>query len=552
MDRKKIRDIIDPLIVLFSKIVEPEMQAGVGSLLNLVESMIAESERNCQTIQEQADEINRLKGEQGKPKIRPQKKDSQDNHSSEEERKQRRKKNRKKSRRKKKGIIIIDRTVVCPMDKEQLPEDAQRKGYKTVVIQDLKVVTDNVQFQREMYYSPSLKKTFIAPLPKGYDGEFGPGIKALSLALYHGSNMTAPALKDFFTTSGSIISTGTISRMLTDNHEVFHQEKEDIVDAGLKAPYQQTDDTGARVNGKNHHVHILCNPFYTAYFTRLKKDRLTVLELFSRDELKFSMNQSSFELMKNMGLSEKRLQQLIAMDTQEVLTRIEIDGVLKQLFPNPKKHQTSRRHILEASALVYYHSLEHAIKHLICDDAPQFNLIAQHKSLCWIHEGRHYKKLKPCLSHHREALDNFISKLWDFYQRLLDYTEQPTSSVAVQLNDDFDALFSTTTGYDLLDERIALTRDKKEALLLSLRFPFLPLHNNDSEGGAQHQARLRDIHLQTRNDKGTKAKDTFATIVKTARKLQVNVYNYFYDRISQNLSMPSLAHLILEKCKLQI
>jgi len=546
VDRKKIRDIIDPLIVLFAKIVEPEIQAGIGSLLNLVESMLDENETNRRKIQEQADEINRLKGEQGKPKIRPQKKDSQDNHSSEKERKQRRKKNRKKSRRKKKGIIIVDRTVVCPMDKEQLPEDAQRKGYKTVVIQDLKVVTDNVQFQREMYYSPSLKKTFIAPLPKGYEGEFGPGIKALSLALYHGSNMTAPALKDFFTTSGAVISTGTISRMLTDNHDVFHQEKEDIVDAGLKAPYQQTDDTGARVNGKNHHVHILCNPFYTAYFTRPKKDRLTVLELFSRGELKFSMNPSSFELMKDMGLSEKRLQQLIAMDTQNVLTRVEIDGVLKQLFPNPKKHQTSRRHILEASALVYYHSLEHAIKHLICDDAPQFNLIAKHKSLCWIHEGRHYKKLKPCLSHHRKALDDFITKLWDFYQRLLDYTEQPSASVAVQLSDDFDALFSTTTGYELLDERIVLTKNKKEALLLSLRFPFLPLHNNDSEGGAQHQARLRDIHLQTRNDKGTKAKDSFA------RKLQVNVYNYFYDRISQSFSMPSLAHLILEKCKLQL
>lgn len=552
MNREKIRDSLDPLIALFAKIAEPAIQAAIGFLLNLVESLLAENETHCQTIQEQADEINRLKGEQGKPKIRPQKKNSQGNHSSEEERKKRRKQNGEKLRKKKKGTITVDRTVVCPIDKQQLPEDAQSKGYKTIVIQDLKVVTDNVEFQREVYYSRSLNKTFIAPLPKGYEGEFGPGIKALSLALYHGSNMTAPALKDFFTTSGSVISTGTISRMLTDNHDVFHQEKEDIVDAGLQAPYQQTDDTGARVNGKNHHVHILCNPFYTAYFTRLKKDRLTILEIFSRDELKFSINQSSFELMKNMGLSEKRLQQLIAMNTQEVLTRVEIDGLLKQLFPDPKKHQTNRRCILEASALVYYHRLEHAIKHLICDDAPQFNHIAQHKSLCWIHEGRHYKKLKPYLSLHREALDAFITKFWDFYQCLLDYTEQPTPPVAVQLNDEFDCLFSTTTGYDLLDERIALTKDKKEALLLPLRFPFLPLHNNDSEGGAQHQARLRDIHLQTRNEKGTRAKDTFATIVKTARKLQVNVYNYFYDRMTQSFSMPSLAHLILEKCKLQI
>ena len=188
----------------------------------------------------------------------------------------------------------------------------------------------------------------------------------------------------------------------------------------------------------------------------------------------------------------------------------------------------------------------------MCDDAPQFNLIAQYKSLCWIHEGRHYKKLKPIVPLHQTMQHDFITKLWGFYHTLLDYTEQPTSSVATQLNDEFDKIFSTKTGYDQLDERIALTAAKKEALLLALKFPFLPLHNNSSEGGAQHQARLRDIHLQTRNEKGTRAKDTFATIVTTARKLQVNLYELFYDRISGNFLMSSLASLILAKCKLQL
>ena len=77
------------------------------------------------------------------------------------------------------------------------------------------------------------------------------------------------------------------------------------------------------------------------------------------------------------------------------------------------------------------------------------------------------------------------------------------------------------------------------------------MHNNDAEGGAQHQARLRDIHLQTKNEKGTKSKDTFATIVKTARKLNVNLYNYFYDRVTKKFSMPSLATLIIEKSQAQ-
>ena len=107
--------------------------------------------------------------------------------------------------------------------------------------------------------------------------------------------------------------------------------------------------------------------------------------------------------------------------------------------------------------------------------------------------------------------------------------------------------FQRQLGYDALDQRIALTKDKKEALLLALKFPFLPLHNNDAENGAQHQARLRDIHLQTKNIKGTEVKDTFATIVKTARKLKVNVMDYLHDRVTKKFAMPSLASLILKK-----
>jgi len=83
-----------------------------------------------------------------------------------------------------------------------------------------------------------------------------------------------------------IISPATISRFITDNHEVFHQEKTDIVKAGLaSSTYQQMDDTGARVKGKNHYTHILCNVFYTAFFTRRRKDRLTILEILTQGDM---------------------------------------------------------------------------------------------------------------------------------------------------------------------------------------------------------------------------------------------------------------------------
>jgi hypothetical protein len=88
------------------------------------------------------------------------------------------------------------------------------------------------------------------------------------------------------------------------------------------------------------------------------------------------------------------------------------------------------------------------------------------------------------------------------------------------------------------------TQLKKDSLLLVLKYPTLPLHNNNSELGARSQARYRDISFHTMSEKGTEAKDTFMTIVETAKKLAVNTYHYFYDRISKTYQMPSLASLI--------
>jgi hypothetical protein len=77
-----------------------------------------------------------------------------------------------------------------------------------------------------------------------------------------------------------------------------------------------------------------------------------------------------------------------------------------------------------------------------------------------------------------------------------------------------------------------------------LKYPELPLHNNNSELGARAQARYRDISFQTKNIKGTESKDTFMTIVETAKKLGVNTYNYIFDRLNDLFKMPSLASLV--------
>jgi len=366
-------------------IVDESTRHGVSLLLNGVEQFAPENDQLSEENRRLKDEINRLKGEQGKPKIRPGKKDS--DISSEQERKETKAPKPKKSKAKQ-HLIKADREKLCPVDLSELPSDVVFKGDDRVTIQDIVIKTDNIEFKREVYYSPSLNKRFIAPLPSGYSGEFGPGVKSLVLCLYHDGVMTQPAIHRFLETRGIYLSPATISRIISDDQSIFHQEKADIIAAGLPSSiYQHIDDTGARVNGENHYTHVLCHPFYTAYFTRPKKDRLTILALLSGDSLVFQFNHEALELMVELGLSDKQQARIEPWLTDQPMSRAEIDRCLQTLFPNPKKHARHRRLILEASALVAYRQREDFINILVCDDAPPFKNMTEFLALCWVHEG---------------------------------------------------------------------------------------------------------------------------------------------------------------------
>lgn len=543
----KIKNKLASLELDCGNISGKKIQETMNFLSNTVEHYANEIQQLEKHIQNLKDENNRLKGEQGKPIIRPQKKDDGDV-SSEKERRPKKKK-KPKQRKKKKDSIKATRTEDCSVNKSTLPDDAEFKGYDSVIIQDLQITQDNIEFKREIYYSASLEKRIIAPLPKGYNGEYGPQVKSFILCLYHDAKVSQPALLQLLTSMGMVISKATISRIITDSLSVFHEEKRAILAAGLESTdYQHIDDTGARVNGKNSVAHILCNPYYTAYFTRQSKDRLTLLRILSDDDLDFHINEESFLLICHLGLPKKYHAAIEALCSQPVQWKeAEIDEFLKGLFPDPKKHRKNRTNIKEACAIVAYQDRPDAIKILVCDDAPQFKSITECLSLCWIHDGRHYKKITPTLQANRIRRDNFITQYWDFYHDLLAYKALPVESLAKAISEQFDQLFSMQTGYDVLDDRIKKTFAKKNELLLVLKYPHLPLHNNPAELGARSQAKKRDVSLQTKNEKGTQAKDTMMTIVETAKKLSVNVLHYIHDRVSENFSMPSLASIINEK-----
>ena len=553
MNRSEIPPLLEHLRLDLESLEAPEVKASVVVLLNLVEALASENETLRAEQQRLKDEINRLKGEQGKPEVKGKNRQAQDI-SSEQERQTHAvepepKEKGKRKRASKRKQIRIDRRQTCRVERDQLPADAVFKGYESVVAQELKIVTDNVEYRREVYYSPSQKKTYRGPLPAGVKGEFGSGIKSLIVTMKHVCNMSQPKILEFLRNAKVVISSSYISKLLTDPESVFHAEKDDLYQAGLASgSYQQIDDTTARVNGENHYTQVVCNPVYTAYFTTEHKDRLSVLDVLRNfAERRFMFTAETMKLLKQFSLSQKLLAGVDRLVKDQPLSEAQINTLLDPLQPGSRQ----RSRILEAAAIAAYHQETDlpVVKLLLCDDAPQFKLLSEELALCWVHDGRHYKKLNPIVPAHREKLEVFRRDYWEFYGKLLRFKQNPTQTAGTHLSQEFDQLFSTQTHYEQLDERIAKSKAKKDALLAVLRHPELPLHNNDAELGARVQARVRDVSLQTKSEAGTKAKDTFMSIVQTAKKLGVNAYDYIHDRISGRFKMPSLAQLIRDKSK---
>jgi len=531
-----------------SSIADERARELVQQLLNVLEDVMAALRAAQAENQRLRDELNRLKGEQGAPTIKPNTpQPPPKNHSSEQERR----KPKTWSKDRKTDRIAIDREQVVQVDPTHLPPDAVFKGYEDVVVQDVIFRTDNVLFHKEKFYSPSQHQTSLASLPPGYSGQLGPGIKSLALVLYFGAQMSEPKVAELLRSVGVQISDGQVSNLLIKDQTAFHAEKDALYQAGLaSSPWQHLDDTSTRVNGQNGYCHIVCNPLSTAYFTTAAKDRLTIIDVLTNHRPRsFLVNEEALGYLETFGLSTVRRRQVGQLPCGVLLDDVTMQALLETHLPALGPQQ--RKWSLDATAVAAYHAdLEFpVVRLLVCDDAPQFTVVTEELALCWVHEGRHYKKLVPYVPSHRALVEDFVQRFWTYYDQLLAYREQPMLEAAARLDGEFEALFSTVTGYQALDERIAKTRTKKSCLLMVLAHPEIPLHNNPAELGARARVRKRDVSFGPRTREGAKAWDTFMTLAATATKLGVSFSHYIHDRVSGAFQMPSLADLIAERAK---
>ena len=526
-------------------IPDPATRHLVGQLLNLIETLAAENAALRVEVQQLRDENARLKGGSGKPDVKPPVPPAPPDHSSEAERRTR----TPRGKPKKNATLIVTREQRCVVDPATLPLDAIRHATAEVLVQDLVLQPEVIRFVREVWLVPSTGQTITAPLPDGYHGGFGPHIRALTVTLGHGANVSQPALLTFFQDAGVAIGTGTIARWLGDHTGQWRAEALAIHRAGLvSGDWQATDQTATRVDGQNEVCHVLGNTCFTSYHTRPGGARQDVLAVLWGQEPVFRLNDDALAWLAVTTLRPtvpQRLLQVLPWDTDmaaaELTTRL-ADGAVRL-------NTQQRQQVWDALAVAAYHAQTDVpvVRWLLSDDAAVYHDITDAHALCWVHDGRHYAKLSPVVPHHQRLLADFRRDYWAFYRELVAYRAEPTAPERTRLSGAFDALVAQRTGYQDLDARIAKTAYNRDLLLAVLAHPDLPLHNNAMELAARRRVRKRDVSFGPQSRAGAQAWDTFQTIGATAAKLGVRLYHYLCDRLRHPTTTPSLADRIGER-----
>jgi len=124
------------------------------------------------------------------------------------------------------------------------------------------------------------------------------------------------------------------------------------------------------------------------------------------------------------------------------------------------------------------------------------------------------------------------------------YRLSPDGTQKIELEKRFDDLFIQKTEFVTLDLSLKKIYNNKEELLLVLKRPDIPLHNNLSENDIREYVKKRKISGSTRSNIGRKCRDTFTNLKKTCRKLGISFLKYLDDRVRKKNNILPLAELI--------
>jgi hypothetical protein len=382
-----------------------------GELPRLVGELLGEVARLRDENAALKEEIARLKGLKGRPRIKP----------SGMERATPERTSGAKTKPSQRGT-----TVKRVVHEERVlaiaaPPGSRFKGYEDVVVQDLRLEARVIRYRRQRWLTPD-GQTLVAPLPAGIQGRFGPELHRFVLLQHHQGQVTAERIRMLLNSVGVAISKRQVVRLLTAKSAVLVAEAQAVLRAGLEtARWITVDDTGARHRARNGVTTQIGDDRFTAFATSFSKSRQNFLELLRAGHTDYVVNEDALAYMRAHDLAGPVSDLLAAHTIKHFADRpawqahLEALGVTRlEVTPDPVKIATEgalwgsiRSHgLLDGTVIV-------------SDDAGQFR-IGTH-ALCWVHAERLVHQLIPFNHRQRRAIDLVRQLIWWFYADLKAY-----------------------------------------------------------------------------------------------------------------------------------
>jgi hypothetical protein len=178
------------------------------------------------------------------------------------------------------------------------------------------------------------------------------------------------------------------------------------------------------------------------------------------------------------------------------------------------------------------------------DGAGQFD-VGEH-ALCWVHGERLVHKLDAFTADRQAAKEAIRDRIWKLYADLKAYARAPAPETKTELGQRFDAIFTSKTGFVMLDRQLKRLLALKADLLTVLDRPDVPLHTNGSESDIRTHVTRRKVSGGTRSDAGRDCRDAFLGLMKTCAKHAIRFWDYLGARLGVNgaASVPLLPDLI--------
>lgn len=513
------------------KLEKKIQETAIEALDNRIKN--AELEEKISNLEE---EIRRLKGEKPKPEIKPT--------NTKDLNPPNKKKHKKKSR---KSELKIDEEIELDVPEEDLPSDAKFIGKRKIIIQDMIIKRNNIEFTINRYWSEELGRVIEGKIPDEFKGsEFGPTLRSFIIYQYYKNRVPHKKIIDMLFDWGIDISKGTVCNILNDCEDVFTEDLKSARDSAFKKCSQaHVDETGAKFKGFRGYTFSVSNKFFTSFTTGFEKNRWFSVGALLGGTQGFIINRDAISFIGKKLKKPKITNYLSKLEGEKFYSRLELEKLFEEeVFKEINHKQLDIVRTACAIGAIRSSAVGSAIKFLISDDAPNFVDLVKNHQLCWVHEIRKYKLCEVFKRIESETLENLVKEWRSFYKLMKRFKNNQTRELRMKIRSEFDRICDIKTLVKPLDEQLARTKANKKELLLFLKYPQLPLHNNMAEVDIRERVIKRKISMQNRSLEGMRAWDLMLSLASTCRKIKLSFWNYLQDRISMKESIPYLGKVI--------